>query len=591
MPTLQYPNNPNTDTAFVVQDDGTKNRALMTAPQDTSTLELPSNPNSTKGYVTVNGKKQRVVLTADISGAGGDQHNLGYYATLTDLQTAHPTAEAGDWAIVGATDTVWIWDTDNSQWVDSDQKGQVTSVNNQTGAVTITADDILPSQTGNAGKFLTTDGTDASWSDKPLVNTSVNTSSLTIQGLAQTSTVSNSINVGVNSKITAGTDGAYCIAIGRKAQINSNGVIYKTIVIGDESQSNVSDSIVVGAESSASSSAQFGIAMGYRANVSAAGAIQLNASNNISTNSDANTFKVANANGNFEIMSANGTIPESRLADTTNAQQGDVLTLDANGDAVWQAGSGGLPSQTGNSGKFLTTDGTDASWATINALQNTATGTNALTILGTAATNTRAINIGAGSSVTANDGVAIGAGATAALAAIAIGRAASAGITAMAIGWDSKATANHAIQLGYSKTNSDANTFKVGNINGNYEMMSADGTIPTDRFTTTPSADGTYVPTLTISSGVATRSWSAPSGGGSTGTTASLVVANWSSNTQTVNVTGVTASNNVIVAPAPASQADYTAAGIICTAQGAGTLTFTCTTVPSSAITVNVLII
>lgn len=70
-----------------------------------------------------------------------------------------------------------------------------------------------------------------------------------------------------------------------------------------------------------------------------------------------------------------------------------------------------------------------------------------------------------------------------------------------------------------------------------------------------------------------------------------LTVAGWSNNTQTVSVTGVTASNNVIVAPAPASQADYTAAGIICTAQGAGTLTFTCTTVPSSAITVNVLII
>ena len=28
----------------------------------------------------------------------------------------------------------------------------------------------LPRQTGNAGKFLTTDGTDASWSDKPLAN-------------------------------------------------------------------------------------------------------------------------------------------------------------------------------------------------------------------------------------------------------------------------------------------------------------------------------------------------------------------------------------------------------------------------------------
>ena len=68
---------------------------------------------------------------------GGDQHNLGYYATQSDLETAHPTAEAGDWAIVGSTDTVWIWDDATSAWVDSDQKGQVTSVNNQTGDVTV----------------------------------------------------------------------------------------------------------------------------------------------------------------------------------------------------------------------------------------------------------------------------------------------------------------------------------------------------------------------------------------------------------------------------------------------------------------------
>lgn len=67
-----------------------------------------------------------------------------------------------------------------------------------------------------------------------------------------------------------------------------------------------------------------------------------------------------------------------------------------------------------------------------------------------------------------------------------------------------------------------------------------------------------------------------------------LTVAGWSSNTQTVNVTGVTATNVVFVSPAPASAADYASAGIICTAQGAGTLTFTCTDVPSNAITVNV---
>ena len=73
--------------------------------------------------------------------------------------------------------------------------------------------------------------------------------------------------------------------------------------------------------------------------------------------------------------------------------------------------------------------------------------------------------------------------------------------------------------------------------------------------------------------------------------TVSLVVANWSNNSQTVTATGVTASNNVIVSPAPASIDNYVAAGIKCTAQGSGTLTFTCTTTPSSAISVNVLIL
>lgn len=71
----------------------------------------------------------------------------------------------------------------------------------------------------------------------------------------------------------------------------------------------------------------------------------------------------------------------------------------------------------------------------------------------------------------------------------------------------------------------------------------------------------------------------------------SLAVADWSSNSQTVSVTGVTASNSVIVSPAPASIDDYVAGGIKCTAQAAGTLTFTCTTTPSTAISVNVLVV
>lgn len=93
-------------------------------------------------------------------GGGGDKHNLGYYATQAALEEAHPTAEAGDWAIVGATDTVWIWDDDNSEWVDSDQKGQVTSVDGQTGAVVVINDNATTSltQTWSANKLTTTIG-------------------------------------------------------------------------------------------------------------------------------------------------------------------------------------------------------------------------------------------------------------------------------------------------------------------------------------------------------------------------------------------------------------------------------------------------
>lgn len=83
--------------------------------------------------------------------------------------------------------------------------------------------------------------------------------------------------------------------------------------------------------------------------------------------------------------------------------------------------------------------------------------------------------------------------------------------------------------------------------------------------------------------------WSAPSGG-STSTTVSLTTAWWSNKTQTVNVTGVTASNDVIVSPAPANIQDYANAWIYASAQWSGTLTFTCEEVPTSAITVNVLI-
>lgn len=83
------------------------------------------------------------------------------------------------------------------------------------------------------------------------------------------------------------------------------------------------------------------------------------------------------------------------------------------------------------------------------------------------------------------------------------------------------------------------------------------------------------------------------SGGGSvsyTTTTATLTVAGWSNNTQTVSVSAVTETSDVIIAAAPASISDYASAGIYCSAQAAGSLTFTCSSAPTNAITVNLMI-
>ena len=72
---------------------------------------------------------------------------------------------------------------------------------------------------------------------------------------------------------------------------------------------------------------------------------------------------------------------------------------------------------------------------------------------------------------------------------------------------------------------------------------------------------------------------------------ATLAAASWTSQQQTVSVDDVTTSNIVIVSPAPASMLAYSEATVRCTAQGAGTLTFTCTDTPSADLTVNVLIL
>ena len=78
-----------------------------------------------------------------------------------------------------------------------------------------------------------------------------------------------------------------------------------------------------------------------------------------------------------------------------------------------------------------------------------------------------------------------------------------------------------------------------------------------------------------------------------TSTTITLPASGWSSNTQTVTVSGVSADETaqlIMPVPALASQTAYYEAGILVTGQAANSLTFTCQNVPTEDLTVYVVI-
>ena len=73
--------------------------------------------------------------------------------------------------------------------------------------------------------------------------------------------------------------------------------------------------------------------------------------------------------------------------------------------------------------------------------------------------------------------------------------------------------------------------------------------------------------------------------------TVALAAASWGSLEQTVAVTGVTASNTVVVSPAPASAEAWGKAGVYAASQTAGKITFKCKKAPSAALTANVVVL
>ena len=71
--------------------------------------------------------------------------------------------------------------------------------------------------------------------------------------------------------------------------------------------------------------------------------------------------------------------------------------------------------------------------------------------------------------------------------------------------------------------------------------------------------------------------------------TVELPASDWVGNAQTVTVTGMTTTKSVIIQANGETLESYSSAGIKCTAQGVNTLEFTCETVPTTTVRVDVL--
>lgn len=114
---------------------------------------------STNAKTKLGTTSDTITLTNDTTAITGYTANEGnYYICSADGTFAGVSLLTGDWLISTGSGWTKIDNTDAVTGV----KGNAESTY-RTGNVNITADNVMPTQTGNGGKYLTTDGTNVSW--------------------------------------------------------------------------------------------------------------------------------------------------------------------------------------------------------------------------------------------------------------------------------------------------------------------------------------------------------------------------------------------------------------------------------------------
>ena len=181
--------------------------AALKSAYDTLNTALTTHKDDTEVHLT---EVDRSILTKA-------NKFKGYYETETALKQAHPTGEAGDYAIVNTTDTVWIWDEDKeggAGWKDGAGKGSVISVNNMTGEVVLTKSNLglgNVDNTSDADKPIST-------AQQAALNAKVNKSGDTMTGV---------LKITNNTASTSAATGALVVTggVGISNNLHCNGTL------------------------------------------------------------------------------------------------------------------------------------------------------------------------------------------------------------------------------------------------------------------------------------------------------------------------------------------------------------------------------
>lgn len=259
--------------------------------------------------------------------------------------------------------------------------GRIVKVGEEGGYILST--DALPSQTGNSGKFLTTNGTTASW-------TVISTPDMSAYMQKDTDYVTAGKQSGVTLGSKATSEGQDTAARGARSHAEG----YYTAARGNSSHAEGSGSVASG---------DYSHAEGWQTEASGIGShaegLDTTASGDYSHAAGDYTLAQRKAQyvfGEYNISDTTGTTTtrgqyvEIVGNGNSNVNRSNARTLDWSGNEVLAGkltvGTGPtnnmdvatkqyvdttvanvdtLPSQTGNSGKFLTTDGTAASWANV----------------------------------------------------------------------------------------------------------------------------------------------------------------------------------------------------------------------------------